>query len=340
MAIPQSFPLSRYQTVLSRDLDDARDRVAQLYCPHGLAFAGSSRSLALRHHHARLSTTSINYMDYGGDLLIEPGYLERFFLFMAPVAGSVRLNPGTNREVSAGPGGAVLASPTEYTRIRWSEDCRQIVLTLDRAAVERTLANLLQRNLRTPIVFEGAMDQADEKSAALWRAIRFVIGELDQPGSGLLDKAPASYFENMLVAMFLNGWTSNYSDALAAGENLVAPRHVRRVEAYIEANAHLPVTLENLVEAGGVSATALFEGFRRFRQTTPMAALRDYRMRRAHDDLERPAAGDSVTAIATRWGFYHLGRFAADYKKRFGVAPSEALSRALGRHSAIDEQSP
>jgi AraC-like DNA-binding protein len=111
----------------------------------------------------------------------------------------------------------------------------------------------------------------------------------------------------------------------------VARRHVRRVEAYIEANAHLPVTLETLVEIGGVSATALFEGFRRFRQTTPMAALRDHRMRRAHAEFEKAGVGDSVTSIATRWGFYHLGRFAADYKKRYGETPSETLSRAVAR---------
>jgi AraC-like DNA-binding protein len=295
--------------------------------------------LALRHHHARLAATSVNYMDYGGDLLIEPGCLDRFFLFMAPLAGSVQLNPGTAQEVSAGPGGAVLANPTDYTRIRWSADCRQIVMTIDRSAVERCMATLLQRNLRAPVLFHGprnlrpGSNSTDHRAASLWRSIGFLVQELDAAGSGLLDKAPAAWFENSLVAMFLQSWTNNYSDALGAIDNRVAPRHVRRVEDYIEANAHLPLTLENLVEIGGVSATALFEGFRRFRQTTPVAALRDCRMRRAHADLERGMAGDTVTVIATRWGFYHLGRFAADYRKRFGRSPSEALNGALGRNS-------
>jgi AraC-like DNA-binding protein len=331
MAISESLPLAGYQTVLSKDIDEARERVARLYCPHGLTFAGASRSLALRHHHAKLATTSVNYMDYGGDLLIEPGFLDRFFLFMAPLAGMVQINPESPREAGAGTGGAVIANPTDYTRIRWSEDCRQVVLTIDRAAVERCLSTLLGRTLREPVLFVGEMDRTAERAASLWRAINFLIGELDAAGSNLLDKAPASYFENTMVAMFLTGWPNNYSDALAGADNRVAPRHVRRVEAYIEANAHLPVTLETLVEIGGVSATALFEGFRRFRQTTPMAALRDHRMRRAHAEFEKAGVGDSVTSIATRWGFYHLGRFAADYKKRYGETPSETLSRAVAR---------
>jgi AraC-like DNA-binding protein len=228
----------------------------------------------------------------------------------------------------AGPGSAILANPTDYTRMGWSADCRQIVLTIDRTAVERSLATLLQRNLRDPVLFHGTIDRSDDKGAALWRAIRFLVQELDESTSGLSDKTTAGYFENTLVAMFLRNWNNNYSEALEASANRIAPRHVRRVEEFIEANAHLPLRLETLVEVSGVSATALFEGFRRFRQTTPMTALRDYRMLRAHGDLTGGGAGDTVTSIATRWGFYHLGRFAADYKSRFGQSPSEALSRS------------
>jgi AraC-like DNA-binding protein len=35
-----------------------------------------------------------------------------------------------------------------------------------------------------------------------------------------------------------------------------------------------------------------------------------------------------VTAVALRWGFGHLGQFAADYRARFGELPSETLRRA------------
>lgn len=39
-------------------------------------------------------------------------------------------------------------------------------------------------------------------------------------------------------------------------------------------------------------------------------------------------AGKSVAEVATRWGFGNLGRFAADYRRMFGTAPSEDLHRA------------
>ena len=37
------------------------------------------------------------------------------------------------------------------------------------------------------------------------------------------------------------------------------------------------------------------------------------------------AGAVTVAAVAYRWGFAHLGRFAAVYRSRFGVTPSEDL---------------
>jgi AraC family ethanolamine operon transcriptional activator len=36
---------------------------------------------------------------------------------------------------------------------------------------------------------------------------------------------------------------------------------------------------------------------------------------------------DDVTLIAQRWGFFHLGRFAANYQRIFGEKPSHTLRR-------------
>ena len=38
-----------------------------------------------------------------------------------------------------------------------------------------------------------------------------------------------------------------------------------------------------------------------------------------------PGDGSSVAAVAARWGFTHLGRFAIEYRRRFGVHPSQTL---------------
>jgi AraC-like DNA-binding protein len=38
--------------------------------------------------------------------------------------------------------------------------------------------------------------------------------------------------------------------------------------------------------------------------------------------------GDSVTAIASKWGFTQLGRFSVTYKEVYGESPSETMKRS------------
>ena len=52
------------------------------------------------------------------------------------------------------------------------------------------------------------------------------------------------------------------------------------------------------------------------------------RLERAHDTLLAAIPGSTtVTEVALRWGFPHLGEFAARYSARFGEKPSETLAR-------------
>jgi len=59
-----------------------------------------------------------------------------------------------------------------------------------------------------------------------------------------------------------------------------------------------------------------------------MTYLREVRLRRAHDELlASPPSSTTVSAVASRWGIVHLGRFAAAYRAAFGESPSQTLAR-------------
>ncbi|MEQ8165776.1 MAG: helix-turn-helix domain-containing protein, partial [Alphaproteobacteria bacterium] len=78
----------------------------------------------------------------------------------------------------------------------------------------------------------------------------------------------------------------------------------------------------------GVSARSLFAGFRAYRGQGPMAFLKQVRLERARAELAAADPGRArVIDIALKWHFSHMGRFAADYGRRFGEAPSVTLRR-------------
>ncbi len=112
--------------------------------------------------------------------------------------------------------------------------------------------------------------------------------------------------------------------ALRRGAKIVA-----RMEAMLKAAPNRPLHLPEICLALGVSERTL--------QTHCMAHLgvspkRYLLLRRLHIAQRLLRAGmrghNSVTEIATRCGFWELGRFAVAYRQLFGEAPSATLRQA------------
>lgn len=102
---------------------------------------------------------------------------------------------------------------------------------------------------------------------------------------------------------------------------------MRRACALIRDHHDEALTVEDVAEALGVSARTLQDCFRREIQTTPTAYLRTCRLDAVHRALAAADPGTSVTELAVRHGFTHLGRFAGRYRARFGESPSTTLRR-------------
>lgn len=105
------------------------------------------------------------------------------------------------------------------------------------------------------------------------------------------------------------------------------PANLRRAVAFIESNPDLDIGLNDIARAAYVTPRAVQLAFRKYLNTTPLAYLRRVRLDAAHHALQTadPDAGDTVTAIAAAWGFANSGRFAAQYRRAYGVLPSQTL---------------
>jgi len=78
----------------------------------------------------------------------------------------------------------------------------------------------------------------------------------------------------------------------------------------------------------GLSVRALQQGFAKHVEMVPTALLREVRLRHIREILLDSRPDDtSVTTVAASWGFFHVGRFAGQYRAAYGESPSETLRR-------------
>jgi len=329
MPAEESVPLAAHTLFRSSDLDEARERVARIFCPHRLETIGRA-PLDARHNHFPGERLSLNYIEYGAKTLIAPGELTDFYLLQIPLEGSAAIVNGPDSYCSHG-GTAALLNPHLATRMIWGEGCRQVLVWIDRRAMQAHLSAHLGTPADMPLTFSGGMDLTRPEGARLKRLVLHLVREVDEEvppigGDGLM----ARQVEAAVMSGLLDAHAHNYSDRIGSAPARAVPRQVRQAEAFMLSRLERQIALDDVARAVGVSMRSLQQGFREFRNTTPMGFLRDARLDRVHHDLQSAAPGSTVSTVALRWGFSHFGRFSQIYRARYGCSPSRTLSAAKG----------
>jgi AraC-like DNA-binding protein len=131
----------------------------------------------------------------------------------------------------------------------------------------------------------------------------------------------------------------------AADDRILSRQRIlNRVEDFLEANPDAPIYVADLCVAAGVSERTLENVFHRCFGLSPIRYLR---VRRLHQVRRALRACDprttSVSEIASLFGFFHFGHFAADFKALFGQTPSKLFGHraersAVQRSRTVEEK--
>ncbi|MFF1541486.1 helix-turn-helix transcriptional regulator [Microbacterium sp. NPDC058269] len=201
---------------------------------------------------------------------------------------------------------------------RWDRSARVRALVFDHQAAQERARQITGddgRELRvTGLVPHSAAD------AQRWERM-FAYIDLSL-GAGGADQLLVAELERHALTMTLSAFPTTFSDSLRRpAQRAGAPASVRRALAYIDANAHLAITIDDVAAASYISTRGLQYAFRRALDITPADALRRARLDGAHRDL-RKGEGRTVGEIARRWGFSNSSRFAAAYREAYGATPT------------------
>ncbi|GBG37004.1 AraC family transcriptional regulator [Mycobacterium montefiorense] len=284
-------------------------------------------SFSFTHRVRRLGPITLLDVVFHNDVWVNGGDIRPHYHVTLPVATSLSARGSALSFVSK-PDSVVVYRPEGKAAIsRYTG--RLLAVMIDRHAVEDALAAALGRSVTTQIDCDPIMVTSTQ-AVRSWISMVSLFAELlFQPGSPVHQPMVGMPFVESLVHGLLLATDHSYRAALEGEAAEPEPRAIRAAIDVIEAEADQPLTVSLLAERSCVSVRTLQQGFRHHLGVTPMAYLREVRLRRAHQALvESDPSRVTVASVACRWGFTNLGRFAAAHTARYRESPSEALRRS------------
>lgn len=206
----------------------------------------------------------------------------------------------------------------------FSEDYRGMALAVPTERI-RTLLAAMHCDV-DPLRFAAAnWHQAGlPGSALLGRALVQAFAQLDEdPALLAMPEAAAAMGELLacqMARLIARSTNPHVADA--------PPRALRRCLDYLDAHAGSRIDLAQMAHEAGISLRSAQSLFARHLGMTITAHVRNLRLDRVRQRLERAQGASCISRIALEEGFTHLGEFGRQYRARFHMAPSDTVREA------------
>jgi AraC-like DNA-binding protein len=313
--------------ICTTDVDEATELLRPAFFPINITPSGTD-SLCIRVKADQLPLLSVGYLDMSDEAVMRVADVPSCHIAVALSGHTVTTWPDHRGSTVTGPGSATVFSPGTDVELMWSQHCAQLGLMISASEITRELELLLDRPVRRPAEFARRLDLTTNSSRS-WLSLLGILAREAGRADGLLSHGLAlANVQRLLIQGLLLTQPHSYSDALGDDGRPASEAVVKRAIDLMHGQPESVWTTTELARATGVSARALQKAFARSGELPPMTYLRHVRLRLVRDELaaaSRTASSAAVTAVAGRWGFVHLGRFAQQYRQLFGEAPSETL---------------
>jgi len=268
----------------------------------------------------------VGYIQYGSPALVRTNPARDDYWLQLPILEQIEFTIG-NEPLVCGPERAAVSSPARELRIRTKGSGARVSISVTASSLARQLTALLGTTPAAPIEFAPSMDLMAGYGRSLAQQVRLAVTDFERAGAMPWGATTVSLFEQFVLTRLLLSHPNNYSERLRIRERSLSPRDLRRAVEYVEANLGAPITVADIAQASGIAGRTLFQHFQEFLGTSPMRYLRDARFAKVRSVLQQSEPGERVAQVAANWGFSHFGRFAVEYRRRFGESPSSTVRR-------------
>jgi AraC-like DNA-binding protein len=313
----------------TRSPEQAMHLCETAFHPHKLRLLGASSEFGFAQHRTQAGPITLADLSYDTDVSLSFGAGRDSYYIHIPLRGYLE-SRYSGQELTSTPTLASVYGPdADMTVTRWPAGSRHLGVKIDQLAVDTALERQLGRRLDAPVEFTAALPVQAGAAQSWVRQLLWMSRELAYPNNPMRHSAALDPLVEAVINGFLLMADHPYRELLVSPAEPVRPSAVRDAMDIIESSPQSSLTTAVLASQCHVSVRALQEGFRRHAGMTPMNYLQFIRLRRAHRDLRAAhPANATVASIAQRWGFGHLGRFAAAYKAMYGETPLQTLRTA------------
>lgn len=315
-----------------RDIDHARQALSDVFLPVEFPSASVSTIVDLELNALTVGRLTCGHMRFRDAVRIETAEAENYHIDI-PTAGRATMRAGLGPRVHGTERTGAVFMPGRSAVLDCGERFAQLSLMIARDQLQLEIENLLSQELARPLEFPAELDLRTPGGRMIVQAMRMIDEASDLEGGPLAHPLAIQRLEQVVLHSLLFSQPHNHSAALAVPPPAPGVRPVAQAVELLRSDLAHPWTVAELAAEVSLNVRSLQEGFRRSLDTTPMAYLRRLRLDRVHEELATAAPGTaSVTEVATRWGFVHLGRFAAAYRSQFAESPSDTM-RSTNPHA-------
>jgi AraC-like DNA-binding protein len=258
------------------------------------------------------------------DRLLTLGFVDRGLNVVARKGRDVATAPGGDCTISSLRGGDV---------VKVGPGSARLLVQIDHARIDDAIVRHFHVAPPASIDFPSVLRGGQPQRAILGDLVRYVLIGLES-AEGPFAAVLAKQYSDLILSSLLLMVPNSFASILGKAGDAATTRYVKRALDYIHANLDKPIDLEDIARNALCSPRRLQLAFRAEFGMTPMNYLKMERLGLAEQRLRNGDCGD-VTSLALSLGFTNPGRFAREFRQKFGILPSEILASGpiLGRAS-------
>lgn len=318
-------PFDAHRLIDTTDPDEAQHRIGRVLSPYRL------RVVRGKLQHSRLELLPCGDMSlirmrhgFGAEISIDPdsGTLDGYYLIVLPTRGQAQFQFGDSC-FDVSPESAVVLSPGKHFFFTASPEYEQILLRLECKAVEAAWRRLTMTDEVPYICFDAQILLHSDAWQALMPMLQWVArcagstqGQQGRPAALLAET------ETLLVTTLLMHQPHNRAAQLWPQPGPAVPAALRQAQSYMREHIGESLPIGVVASHCGVSVRHLQALFSDQCGQSPLQWLRYQRLQAIRSALQSGDA-QSVSEVALRFGFSHLGEFSRAYRKAFGETASQ-----------------